>query len=381
MLYFLTPEVLFSDLFKRNSGNEPFAWNNELALFSLGRTALLNGLRLMAAEEKNRRELLVPSYICEGTLWPLRDAGFNIRYYSIDDNFGIRFSELDKKITKDTLALLIVHFFGIPQPVSEIKKFCVDKSIFLIEDCAHAFYGRDNNIPLGSTGDISFFSIRKFLPLADGAALIVNNKNLRKNKVFNKSIANRKKINYLKVFLQSVRNSIEARYRVQMHRKRHFCPNDSIEKLCPRTDIDKDRKDFFDCEAISHYSRRIFSGYDYALMSRRRRENYNILANTLSDIKGIHVPFKEAKEGWSPYALSLYVPEPSQLGIIRGLIGKGLFVTDWPTLPSDIEGNEKDSAYSKLKRIILFPVHQNISSELMRSMGKVSAQVIERSLR
>lgn len=376
---FLIPDILPENLLQGNLMQNPFDWDNEIGLFSLGRYAFLNGIRLLANKFKEKNEILVPAYICEGTLWPLRDAGFHIKYYSVDDKFNTRIAELELKINRRTLAVVIVHFFGIPQEFEEIKRLCINKNIFLVEDCAHAFCGWDAGIALGSVGDISIFSIRKFLPTLDGGALVVNNKSLRQDKKLMQSVANKKKINYPRIIIRSLLNLLESKYNLSL-RKGRSTKHMSIEELCPRTNIDEERKNFIDSEAMSDYAKRIFYGYNYIEMSQKRRNNYNILVNFLKEIRKVSLPFVYAKEGWSPYVLPIYVPETAQVEIIRGIIEKDTVVSDWPTLPSDLDGEEKKDAHLRSRRIILFPIHQNISVNQMLRTGEISKNIIERAL-
>jgi hypothetical protein len=44
----------------------------------------------------------------------------------------------------------------------------------LIEDCAHVLCGESEGEPIGTIGDAAVFSWRKFLPLYDGADLVLN---------------------------------------------------------------------------------------------------------------------------------------------------------------------------------------------------------------
>ena len=74
-----------------------------------------------------------------------------------------------------TKALLLIHYFGFPQPVEAIRDLCISRDIVLIEDCSHALFSCYQEKPLGTFGDVAIFSQRKTLPLPDGGALMVNN--------------------------------------------------------------------------------------------------------------------------------------------------------------------------------------------------------------
>ena len=54
------------------------------------------------------------------------------------DNFNINEELIEKKITKKTKAILIVHFAGMPCEMNKIKKLAKKYNLKIIEDCAHA---------------------------------------------------------------------------------------------------------------------------------------------------------------------------------------------------------------------------------------------------
>ena len=69
-------------------------------------------------------------------------------------------------------AMIVVHYFGLPQPMTAIRRFCDEHRIALIEDCAHALFGQTDDQPIGSTGDYAIASLAKFLPTTDGGCLV-----------------------------------------------------------------------------------------------------------------------------------------------------------------------------------------------------------------
>ena len=56
--------------------------------------------------------------------------------------------------------------------VRSIRALCDERKIVLIEDCAHAFFGSVDSWPVGSVGDYSIASPKKFFPLCEGGLLV-----------------------------------------------------------------------------------------------------------------------------------------------------------------------------------------------------------------
>ena len=88
--------------------------------------------------------------------------------------------EIEKKITKRTKAILIVHFAGRPCDMDKIMKIINKYKLHLIEDCAHVVEGKFKNKHLGTFGTFGCFSFyaTKNLSVGEGGMLLTNNKKL-----------------------------------------------------------------------------------------------------------------------------------------------------------------------------------------------------------
>lgn len=81
-------------------------------------------------------------------------------FADIESKYGcIDPAEIDKKITRKTKAVLVVHLYGIPCQMDEISKICTDHNLFLIEDASHAHGSMYKTRPAGSLGDVACFSL------------------------------------------------------------------------------------------------------------------------------------------------------------------------------------------------------------------------------
>ncbi len=146
------------------------------AIFTLyGRNALYGVSLQIIKHRPQKREILVPSYSCGDEIESLVEAGFIPITYPVHSNLEIDPHGLERCITSKTSAILITHYFGFPQSnTSQIKKLCEANNLFLIEDCAQALGGTLDNQSLGTFGHVSIFSLRKFLPIPHGGALLIN---------------------------------------------------------------------------------------------------------------------------------------------------------------------------------------------------------------
>ena len=92
----------------------------------------------------------------------------------------IDIKDLKKKIDKDVEAMIIVHYGGASDNLKEIIKLLKEKSIKIIEDCAHTQGGEYQNKKLGTIGDLGCFSFeeKKGMTTGDGCMIVTNKKSL-----------------------------------------------------------------------------------------------------------------------------------------------------------------------------------------------------------
>lgn len=128
-----------------------------------------------------RSEVIVPANTWISTAEAVLNNNLNLKFVDIDETHNICIEDLNKKINKKTSAIIVVHLYGNPANISQIKKLCKNSSIKLIEDCAQSHGAEYNKIKMGSYGEISTFS---FFPsknlgcYGDGGCIVTNNKKL-----------------------------------------------------------------------------------------------------------------------------------------------------------------------------------------------------------
>jgi len=89
-------------------------------------------------------------------------------------------NEIEKKITKKTKAILVVHMFGHPADMDKINQVVQGKKILIIEDAAEAHGSKYKNKNVGSFGYISCFSfyVNKLITTGEGGMALTNDKKI-----------------------------------------------------------------------------------------------------------------------------------------------------------------------------------------------------------
>jgi len=145
-----------------------------ILLANSGTTAYFLILKaLQRLSNKNKKEVILPAYTAPSLILPIKKAGLIPRLCDIDlKTFNMDLTALPAAMSDDTLAVTIVHMFGLPQWfASQAQENQFSKSSFIIEDLASAQGSTLNGRPVGSFGDVSFVSFNRgknFATLAGG---------------------------------------------------------------------------------------------------------------------------------------------------------------------------------------------------------------------
>ena len=135
---------------------------------------------------KKDDEVIIPAMTWKSTL--IAPINLNLKTILVDvekNSSNIDIGDLKRKITKKTKVIIIVHLYGNPAKVKEIKKIINKRQIFIIEDAAQAHGAIDYSInkKVGSIGDIGCFSFypgKNLGSYGDGGCLTTNNSKLAK---------------------------------------------------------------------------------------------------------------------------------------------------------------------------------------------------------
>ncbi len=166
----------FEERFKK------FVGSNECVSVNSGTAALHLALSMANVENK---EVLVPSLSFVSTANAIIYNNAKPVFVDIEPKtMCIDPKKIKEKITKNTRAILPVHFAGMPCNLEEILKICKQFNIKLIEDAAHASGTTFKNQKIGSHGNMVCFSFHpvKNLAMPTGGAITINDNNSKKLK-------------------------------------------------------------------------------------------------------------------------------------------------------------------------------------------------------
>jgi len=146
-------------------------------------TAALN-LAFSLLDVKNK-EVILPSMSFVSTAHCIVENGGIPVFVDVDPNtLCINSEKIEYAITKNTKAIISVHFGGMPCNIKKINKIAKKYNLYTVEDAAHASGTTFNKKKIGSHGNLVCFSFHpvKNLAMPSGGLISINHKNHKKFK-------------------------------------------------------------------------------------------------------------------------------------------------------------------------------------------------------
>ena len=344
----------------------PFIEN--LDFFPLGRIALLSGMKSLGLIKGDK--ILLPAYICDSAIKPLRDYGYKLIFVDIDEYLNISLSSIKAVINEhDIKAVVIVNYFGFKAKISTIIKFCKSLNIMVIEDCSHSFLS--HLLPSNSDikSDMELYSMRKTLPVSDGGAFRIKS-SLSVNNTKNSINKYDSKLRDLIYLLFRIIEKILVSSRINIYSKIVT----SIKKIISTKPFSLKKVDLN--PKIPSYQLKLYlSNPQYLLtLSQKIRKNFTSLSNETQKL-GFTTPFRKLNDTSVPQVFMIY---DNSNGFLEYLRNNGIGASKWPSddIPDEVLKSPSlfKNALKMNNKLVLFPVHQGIEKKHIDFMVKIIKQ-------
>jgi perosamine synthetase len=336
--------------------------------FFWARNAIYHGLRALKISPGAR--ILVPAYICKAAVEPIIAYGAKPVFYDVGRDCLPDIAAIESKLDPGAEALLVVHYFGFPQKIKLFRDFCDHHRLKLIEDCAHVLCGETDGQPLGTTGDFSVFSWRKFFPLHDGGELHLS----FLPQSFEMTWQPESALLTLKVvkrildqaveeghgsFLEPLWNSVAFADRA---RRRVFGSAAGPSQVSAV----ESRSASFDPallnQPMSRPSRWLLAHSDHKEVIKKRRQNYSFLQSELSSFAGMTPLNPDLPPTVCPWVFPVFFDGLPNAH--RNLRAKGIPAVAWEGVrPAGTGKEEFPSADFLYENLAFLPVHQSLSED------------------
>ena len=319
-------------------------------IFNQGREAIVAGIN--ALRPKDKCKILLPSYLCESIVTAVKYAGIKYDYYKINEDFSIDLDSLDE-MSRSSSIVFIIHYYGFPQNLNEIKRISKRNNNVLMEDYTHGVFSKYEDKYLGFHGDVGVCSLRKSLPLYEGAMLLLNNK--ENTSCFNnQGIRDRLAFGDILKILNLALKNLEFKFGFSI--RKYLLSNDKLKTAYMKREIEKDINVK---QGISKTSKLMLNSINAEEIVLSHRKNYKYYLENLIGNDKIGIPFKSLDEGICPLGFPVLIENRN---LIRNcLLRSGINLRSyWDKLPDDVSEKEHFKSHKLSSQILVLPVHMDL---------------------
>lgn len=352
-------------------------WNNipsvldaaSIKFVTSGRVAIALALKQMNIGKGDK--VMIPAYHCPAMVEPVVWAGATPVFYKIQSDTSVDLHDIQTKLDHSVKLLLVTHYFGFPQNLLTIRAFCDKHKIYLLEDCAHSFFGEFNGKPIGTYGDYAIASTMKFFPIYEGGCLISARCSIEQLQLRSAGLSFE-----IKATLNALEKGFEYN-RMQLLRKSLAIPiwlknhiwKSVKHKTSKKISIGPGASDggFGFEERWLHVRSSAFSRYLTKVASKtriitKRRENYLFLLEALSGLPGCNPLFSDLPDGVVPHVFPLLVDNSQKVFPI--LKHRGVPIIRFGEyLWRGVDETVCSISMNLSRNLLQFPCHQELKSE------------------
>ncbi|MGH7414247.1 MAG: DegT/DnrJ/EryC1/StrS family aminotransferase [Candidatus Rokuibacteriota bacterium] len=343
--------------------------------FFWARNAIYHALSVLGIGPAD--EVLLPAYICNAAVEPVLGRGAEVGFYDGGRVCEVDPAEIEARIGRRTRAVVIVHYFGFPQRVERLRELCDRRGVLLIEDCAHVLRSEGRGHAMGRVGDAAVFSWRKFLPVRDGAALVVNGSN-RIEQADGERESLMLAMRSVKDLVDQVIGRSRSKWVKQVYRWAQ-APKELLRRRLDASEVPMEHDEVvFEARTaacpVSRVSSWVLAHSDTASIAARRRENYTFLLEALRGVGRITPLHPVLGAGLCPWVFPVFFD-----GIPNGHWGlrdRGVPAVSWGGVRHRLiaEGAYPGADFL-YENLVFLPVHQSLEREHLELIARCAEAV------
>lgn len=334
-----------------------------------GRASILLALETLGIGPGDK--VLVPTYHCPTMIAPISSRGAQPIFYPLNDVGAPNLEWIKKEAIQGVRAILVAHFFGLPQPLATVRQWCDQQGVRLIEDCAHALFGTSDGRAIGCWGDLAIASLTKFLPAPEGGCLVNNTASGFRLPLHRPNLKSQIKAGFDIIHagvnhgrLNGLGTFMHGLFRVfKLFKKKKNNPDRPPDPSSPvgfTIDVDQSH------QALTSPSRWIAQHACRERIVSHRRKHYIILAQALSGMVGMHPLRPDLPVDCAPYVFPLWVdqPDPGYAELRRLAFPVSRWDWLWPT----VSNIEEDAGIKWSHHVLQLACHQDLTPDELHQM-------------
>jgi dTDP-4-amino-4,6-dideoxygalactose transaminase len=367
--------MLLPRLGRRDGRHDIFPFDSPSAsYYYFARNALWEAIKLLGLAGG---EVIVPAYHHGVEVETLVAAGVKPVFYPVGRNWDVNPADVEALIGPDTRALYLTHYAGFPGPTRQMRALADHYKLPLIEDCALSLLSAEASTPLGSTGNVAFYSIYKMLPVPNGGLIVLNGE-LAGRAAELEHVEAPPFASTVSHIMSSLLQNVEFR-----GGKAGRLVRNGVRRLGKRTvetaGIERvtTGSDHFNPDdanlGMTSLSHNVLAAQNMARVVEVRRRNYRYLLRELRDVAPPLMP--HLPEGVCPLFYPMLVHDKEE--IVQKLEARGIEAIDfWHYFhPSCDPGQFPDAAWLR-EHVLEIPCHQDLTPKRMAYVARVVREVV-----
>jgi dTDP-4-amino-4,6-dideoxygalactose transaminase len=125
-------------------------------------------------------DVVLPAYVCEAALEPIRNVGARPVFVEVDSTLHVTAETIEAGLTPSTKCVIVPHLFGNVAPIERIEKVLRARGVALIDDAAQSYGALCAGRPVGSFGNLGVIGCGPGKSLAGpaGGMLVTNDERI-----------------------------------------------------------------------------------------------------------------------------------------------------------------------------------------------------------
>ena len=126
-------------------------------------------------------EVIVPAFCFQAAANVAIQLGLRPVFCDVDERTWNQSVEtIERSVTENTAGIVVVHNYGRVAPIAEIAEFARARGIWVIEDCAEAWFSKYQDRFVGQFGQVATFSMHatKTIACGEGGVVLVNDESM-----------------------------------------------------------------------------------------------------------------------------------------------------------------------------------------------------------
>lgn len=306
--------------------------------FVLALASARSGIRLLL-ESRRLNRIWLPSFLCGAIADAACAAKAAIHFYGVDERLNPVAGDWLKKVGPGDMVLFI-DYFGFPAPEDPMRD-AKNRGAVILEDACQSLLSPSRDI-----SDYVLYSPRKFVGVSDGGILVCRNGD---------AAASAKLPRGSEDWIQKSLKAGERRSEFDRTGAENgwFTLFQEAEMLCPTEPC-----------AMSGRARDALFGYDYGIISEKRRKNYRTLLRALEGI----ALFPELPDKIVPLGFPVVLKDRDR---VREILFENKIYPPVHWRIHDIVPREYAASHRLAAKIMTLPCDQRYGFEDMERMSRV----------